>query len=88
MNIYLQKADGTTKELPERRPTLEEAQKLVKGYVEICYGRRDGLQVQIICNEEGLMRKLPLNREASYIRGGPIVGDAILITGGKRLWMR
>lgn len=67
--------------------TLETLQELVDGPIEVtpsCLGASwarelvDG--IDLIVNEEGLLRQLPENRSATnlYAYGGPIVGDAVL----------
>ena len=53
---------------------LKRMQDLVQGYVEFVYMKGDKL---LICNEEGLIHKLPLNQQASKIYGRPLVGDVI-----------
>ena len=78
-------------------PTLEEAQKFVGGYVEgISFPNGDYL----IINEEGKIKNLPLNPEATalwratfdndnYITGRKdfVVGPAILIKkGALKIW--
>ena len=68
----------------EEKPTLEELQKLVGGYIEILYSP-DGKQ--IVINEEGKMQGLPINYEATKIWLGTkhwhdvIVGDAVVLEG-------
>jgi hypothetical protein len=66
----------------DTKPTLEEAQKLVGGYVEIV-DLVDGSQMLV--NEEGLLQNQTLNMEASSIAGRHIVGDAIILVG-KAKW--
>jgi len=67
----------------DRAPTLEEAQKLVGGLVELVRSpeHRDW---QILVNEEGLLNGLPFNEEATKICGTGIVGDAIILKGDAR----
>ena len=60
------------------RPTLEEAQKIVGGWIEVLT-IRDG-KMQILCNEDGLAEGLDINDEASSIAGFPIVGNAIILS--------
>ena len=75
---------------PKERPTLQELQKLVGGYIEIFHSP-DGKQ-QIIVNEEGKMQRLPVNYEATAIWLGTsvekalayhdvLVGDAVILEG-------
>lgn len=87
MNIYVQKPDGTTQEMPQRRPELAECQELVGGYIEVGYGRdAEGQQVQMIYDEDGLRKNLPPNRFASHLRGVPLVGNVIVIKR-RKLWL-
>ena len=76
------KADGTSQEL-DHKPTLAEAQKIVGGYIEYaqCTNGRT-----LIVNEDGLMRRLSLNRQATAIyKHSTIVGDAILLEGWRTI---
>lgn len=68
--------------------TLETLQELVDGPIEVtpsCLGASwarepvDG--IDLIVNEEGLLRQLPKNMSATnlYAYSGPIVGDAVLV---------
>ena len=66
--------------MDEKRPSLEEAQKAVGGYVEILTVREG----QLLFDEEGLLKKLPHNPEASEIAGQPIVGNALLLKGSAK----
>ena len=61
-------------------PTLAEAQTAVGGYVEVV--RIDGRE--LLVNEEGLLRNLPVNREASALAGQHIVGDVVILEGAAR----
>jgi hypothetical protein len=65
-------------------PTLEQAQKLVGGYVEMVRSptQRDW---QVLVNEEGLLLNLPFNEEATELCGTGIVGPAIILKG-KAKW--
>jgi hypothetical protein len=67
----------------DRAPTLEEAQGLVGGLVEMVRSptHRDW---QILVNEEGLLEGLPFNEEATKICGTGIVGPAIVLKGNAR----
>ena len=61
-----------------QRPTLEEAQKIVGGYIEVLT-IRDG-KMQILCNENGMVEGVGINDEASEIAGFPIAGNAIILS--------
>lgn len=70
------KTDGTTQEI--EKPSLERLQEIVGGYIEAL--RLKG-GMFLVVNEEGLIRRLPVNRKASVIYGrGTIVGDAVICT--------
>jgi hypothetical protein len=64
-------------------PTLEQAQKLVGGYVEMVRSptQRDW---QVLVNEEGLLLNLPFNEEATELCGTGIVGPAIILKGNAK----
>jgi len=70
-------------EFEDRRPTLEEAQRLVGGLVEMV---RSPTQPdwQVLVNEEGLLDGLPFNEEASKLCGTGIVGPAVVLKGEAR----
>lgn len=71
------------KEISDKPPTLEEAQDFVGGYVELV--ELSG-GAQLLVNEEGLLRGLPYNSEASAVSHLNIVGPVILLTGAAR-WL-
>lgn len=68
-------------------PTLEEAQEFIGGYVEMApiLGAKSLDPVQLLVNDEGLLRDLPLNPNASLTAGYDIYGNAIVLKG-KALW--
>lgn len=55
-------------------PTLEEEQKIVEGYIEMISIH----PFYMIVNEEGFIRKLPLNKEASKLYTRPIYGNVFV----------
>ena len=61
--------------LTDAEPTLEFLQSAVGGYIEII-NVDDG---QLIVNEEGMIRGLEHNHDASMVAGHPVVGDAVLL---------
>jgi len=65
----------------EEKPTLEQAQSIVGGYVEMV-NRGD---YQILVNEEGMLQDLPLNEKASDMFGMPLYGP-VLILEDKARW--
>ena len=74
--------------ITNERPTLKEVRKLVGGYIEFVYSDGD---IQIICNEEGKLKKLPINEEATnywFNQANPsiftdyfLVGDVVILKG-------
>lgn len=68
----LLKSDGS-KEVDVQIKTLHQMQELVGGYIEIVYLKDKALVV----NEEGLLKNLPINIQATDIAKQIIVGDAI-----------
>ena len=67
----------------DRRPSLEEAQGLVGGLVEMVRSPTHQ-DWQILVNEEGLLDGLPFNEEATKLCGTGIVGDAVVLKGEAR----
>ena len=66
--------------MEDKKPTLEEAQKIVGGYVEMVHSPKQP-DWQILVKEEGLLRDLPYNQEATELCGTGIVGHAIILKG-------
>lgn len=64
-------------------PTLEEAQEIVGGYVQVVRSpaHRDW---QVLVNEEGLLLNLPFNSEATELCQTGIVGPAIVLKGAAK----
>ena len=66
--VELYKEEQVDKNLPttiyinDKAPTLKEAQKLVGGLIQFAYSDD---KVQIICNEEGKLKGLPMNLRAT-----------------------
>ncbi len=74
----LVKADGTVQgQVGE--PSLEQAQKLVGGYVEVV--RVDSFQITLLVDEEGRLKDKPVNQFISDRFGVLVVGDVIVIHG-------
>lgn len=65
--------------LSEAKLTLDELQEIVGGYIEIVYVRARGRRREMIVNDEGHIKGLPINRAASVIYCGPIAGDVALL---------
>jgi hypothetical protein len=57
---------------------LPDLQKAVGGYIEIVNGVGGYYQDRIVCNEEGHLKNLPVNKLASMMAGQQIVGDVVV----------
>jgi len=78
------RADGTEEAL-DHRPSLEEAQKIVGGYVELV---KVGGNRTLVVDDEGKLKGKPANKVitiiyGSQIYGGYIVGDVVVLEGWK-----
>lgn len=85
----LLKADGTITDIKEE-VTLALAQELVGGYIEFAPLSAEHGNTQIIVNEEGLLKGLPVNAKATAyldpLAYAPyLVGDVILLTDTDRM---
>lgn len=65
----------------ETPPTLEEAQRIVGGYVTLIH-LRDG--TQMLVDEEGLVKGLPPNIHASRMAGQLVVGPVLILAAAAR----
>jgi len=80
------RVDGSTEEL-DHKPSLEEAQKVVDGYIELIKAQDIWKnKVRLVVNEEGKIINLPTNKSVTMIYGpsvygGYIVGDVIILEG-------
>ena len=85
-----------TKVISDKEPTLKEMQKFVGGYIEIVTSASG--QEDIVLNEEGKLRGLPMNMVAttfwlgedwnddtSAMQNDFIVGNAMILKGKARL---
>ena len=68
---------------PKIRPTLEEAQALVGGYIRFAIDQPD---MQVLVDDDGLSKELPLNNKASTLCKMPIVGNVVVLKG-KAMWI-
>ena len=68
------------KTFEDRQPTLQEAQKIVGGFVEMVRSPTNP-DIQILVNEEGLIQGLPFNKEATELCDTGIVGNAVILKG-------
>lgn len=90
------RADGTRETRTYACPIpVEDMQEAVDGYIEPV--RRNGMdwwheggvvgnprhRFVAFCNEEGLLRSMPLNKQASEIFRSALVGPVIVIYGDK-----
>lgn len=67
--------------MEDTQPTLEQAQAFVGGYVEMVSLPNGD---QMLVNEEGLMRGMAPNMDASRLAGTIIVGPALVLIGKAR----
>ena len=75
--------------IEDEQPSLEEAQQLVGGLVELVTLTSGD---QLLINEEGLLKNLPVNEHATYIASHQsyvmmhdgIRGNAVLLKGSAR----
>mgnify|MGYP000179555004 CR=1 FL=1 len=63
---------------PKVRPTLEEAQAMVGGWVVMALNKPN---MQVLVDEDGLSKELEFNRQASELCNDFIVGNAIVLEG-------
>lgn len=68
-------ADGTRQEV--KGIAFTQMQEAVGGYVERVF-LSDGRSMYV--NEDGRMKQLPLNEQASQLAGVDIVGNAVVLT--------
>jgi hypothetical protein len=91
---WIHAVDGTvTSTEAKSPPSLEELQKYVEGYIEVVNVLVDDEPTQMIVNEEGLLRRLPVNvtaskhyatyalKEMRCFPPTPICGNAVLLRG-------
>jgi hypothetical protein len=71
------------KTFEHKQPTLEAAQEMVGGMVEMVRSPTNP-DIQILVNEEGLLKGLPFNEEATELCGTGIVGNAVILKGDAR----
>ena len=64
-------------EIYDDKPTLEEMQKMVGGYIEEVHVGDHNVQYWV--NEEGILLELPLNPKASMMLGQPICGNLVVL---------
>lgn len=81
------KVDGTLTDL-DHRPSLEEAQGIVEGYIELVKARdaTTGHAVTLVVNEDGKPMGLSVNWAATNeygasVFGGVLVGNIIVLAG-------
>ena len=63
---------------PKVRPTLEEAQAMVGGWVVMALNTPD---MQVLVDEDGLSKELEFNAQASQLCGQELFGNAIVLKG-------
>lgn len=71
---------GSPIELIDIAPELQTYQDIVQGYICTCsFALLPPSQALMIVNDEGLIDGLPENPYASCLRGGLIVGNALIV---------
>ncbi len=72
--------DGDTCKLNTLRVLVDGPIEVTPSFLGITWAREPVDGIDLIVNEEGLLRQLPKNMSATnlYAYGGPIVGDAVL----------
>ena len=66
----------------KKRFSLEELQKFVGGYIERVPTQEPK---DFLVNEEGLLKRLPMNGKASTLVGQMVVGPLVVFEGKERL---
>lgn len=74
-DVQILRAQTIVPEVPETM-TFRDAQKVVGGYVEVVRVPAGGC---LLVNEDGQLRRLPVNEAATALAGRPIVGDAVFL---------
>ena len=64
----------------EERPSLEQAQRIIGGWVEMIHVG----DVQVLVDEEGLIKQLPINEKASDMFGRPLYGPVLVLENEAR----
>lgn len=84
--VYIEAYGNKTTKV--EKPSLEEMQAFVKGYVQPLRVTYEGRKCTMLCNEDGFALQLPLNNTATNIvqaTYGPgsqtIVGNVIILVG-------
>ena len=77
---YVLKTDGTRQDL-DQRPSLEEAQQIVGGWIELVNVR--GTNLTLVVDEEGRLKNKPSNYQASALAPmyPQLCGDVIVLEG-------
>jgi len=60
---------------------LKEVQDLVGGYVEMVTSKEG---VQLLCDEDGRSKSLPINHNASALAGRSLCGNVVALVGSAR----
>ena len=69
------------------KPTLEQVQEFVGGYLQMCpiLNAPFDEKVQLMADEDGISKKLPVNPNATLTAGYPILGNCLILKG-KACW--
>jgi len=80
--IHIYKTDGThEKRKTPTKPSLEEMQRLVGGYIEPLKVVHEGHTRTMMVNEDGRRLDLPFNAKASLIARRSIYGNVFILEG-------
>jgi hypothetical protein len=95
--MLILKVDGTTETIrTEKPPTLDQLQEAVGGYIQIVpdWPRWTSKPCEVYCDENGLLKEKPLNRQATLawraqLKGAydpdmaRLWGDVVIVTSVK-----
>jgi len=76
INITVLKTDNTQEDITVKEGLLQTLQGIVGGYIEVI--RLDPDSIMVV-NEEGWLKKLPLNFKASKQLGHIILGNVVIM---------
>lgn len=68
----------TTTHTPMLSPTLAQAESLIGGPVTLVFEQGD---LQVLADQDAVIKALELNDEATELCGVPILGNAIILKG-------
>ncbi len=81
--IKILRPDGTSKTLNRADMPLALAQEYTGGWVEMVYPLPG---IQMLVNEDGIAKGLPLNHAASVLNNGEQILGTVVVLSGEHLW--